>query len=711
MRGRTLKVVAYVFVLIVLSTAGAYLLRAGQQGNFSSSAPERQDWAAYGGGPLNDHYSPLTQINRENVNQLQVAWTFDTGEPGGLQSSPLVVDGVLYGITPTQKIFALDAATGALRWKFDSGIKGAQPDRGLAYWSDGESSRILVGVLNFVYALDATTGRPIPGFGEGGRVDLRKNLGREPAEEQSIFLTSPVVVYKDLFIAGGRYPETLPAPPGDIRGFDVRTGELRWSFHTIPHPGEFGYETWPADAWKTSGAANNWAGMSLDPVRGIVYVPTGSAAFDFYGGDRVGDDLFANSLIALDAETGKRIWHFQGVRHDIWDRDFPSAPALLAVRRDGKEIDAIAQTSKQGFVYLFDRATGAPLFPIESRKYPASTVPGEVAAAEQLLPVKPLPFARQFLTDKLLTERTAGVKKWAAERFAQLRSNGQFVPLSIGKDTVVFPGYDGGAEWGGPAIDRQTGIIYINSNEMAWTGALAENSGGNSPKAIYLSQCGVCHGEKMAGSPPAMPSLVGIGNRLSPPQIVATIKGGKGRMPGFPNLNDDQMYALLDYLLSGVSKELESSAPPLPGMKYRFTGYKKFLDPDGYPAIAPPWGTLNAIDLNTGEYVWKIPIGVYPELAAKGLTSTGSENYGGPVVTAGGILFIGATNYDKKFRAFDKATGKLLWETTLPFSGNATPATYAVHGRQYVVIAAGGGKDPKSPSGGVYVAYALRQAR
>ena len=516
-----------------------------------------------------------------------------------------------------------------------------------------------------------------------------------------------MVVYKDLFIAGGRYPETLPAAPGDIRGFDVRTGELRWSFHTIPHPGEFGYETWPADAWKTSGAANNWAGMSLDPVRGIVYAPTGSAAFDFYGGDRIGDDVFANSLLALDAETGKRVWHFQGVRHDIWDRDFPSAPALLAVRRDSKEVDAVAQTSKQGFVYLFDRATGAPLFPIESRKYPASTVPGEVAAAEQLLPTKPAPFARQLLTDKLLTERTAVVKRWAAERFAELRSEGQFVPLSIGKETVVFPGYDGGAEWGGPAIDRQTGIIYINSNEMAWTGALAENSGGNSPKAIYLSQCGVCHGEKRAGSPPAMPSLVGIGNRLSPRQIVATIKGGKGRMPGFPNLNDDRMYALLDYLLSGVSKELDNSGSPLPGMKYRFTGYKRFLDPDGYPAIAPPWGTLNAIDLNTGEYVWKIPLGVYPELATMGLTNTGSENYGGPVVTAGGILFIGATNYDKKFRAFDKATGKLLWETALPFSGNATPATYAVRGRQYVVIAAGGGKDPKSPSGGVYVAYAL----
>jgi quinoprotein glucose dehydrogenase len=711
MRGRTLKLGACVVAVIVLPTAGTHLLRARRQENARQSTPERQDWAAYGGGPLNDHYSPLAQINRENVNQLQVAWTFDTGEEGGLQSSPLIVDGVLYGITPTQKIFALDAATGAVRWKFDSGIKGTQPDRGLAYWSDGKSSRILVGVSNFVYALDTDTGKPIPSFGEGGRIDLRKKLGREPAGEQSVFLTSPVVVYKDLFIAGGRNPETLPAPPGDVRAFDVRTGELRWSFHTIPHPGEFGYETWPADAWKTSGAANNWAGMSLDPERGIVYVPTGSAAFDFYGGDRIGNDLFANSLLALDAQTGKRIWHFQGVHHDIWDRDFPSAPALLAVHRDGKAIDAVAQTSKQGFVYLFDRATGSPLFPIESRKYPASTVPGEVAATDQPLPTKPAPFARQRLTDKVLTERTPEMKKWAVEKYAQFRSEGQFIPLSVDKDTVVFPGFDGGAEWGGPAVDPQTSVIYINSNEMAWTGALGENKGGNSPEAIYLSQCGVCHGEKMAGSPPAIPSLVGIGERLSPKQIGSTIKSGKGRMPGFPNLNDEQMFALVEYLRSGVSKEVESSGPQLPGMNYRFTGYKKFLDPEGYPAVAPPWGTLNAIDLNTGEYVWKMPLGVYPELAAKGLTNTGSENYGGPVVTAGGVLFIGATNYDKKFRAFDKTNGKLLWETTLPFSGNATPATYAVHGRQYVVIAAGGGKDPKSPSGGVYVAFALPRAR
>jgi quinoprotein glucose dehydrogenase len=446
--------------------------------------------------------------------------------------------------------------------------------------------------------------------------------------------------------------------------------------------------------------------MTLDPRRGILYAPTGSAAFDFYGSDRIGDDLFANCLLALNADTGERIWHFQGVHHDIWDRDFPSHPSLLTVKRDGKEIDAVAQTSKQGFVYLFDRTNGKPLFPIESRKYPASTVPGEVAASEQSLPTRPAPFARQILTEDLLTIRTPEMHAWALKEFKKFRSEGQFIPFSVGRDTVIFPGYDGAAEWGGPAVDAETGIIYINSNEMAWTGALAPNTGENGPRGIYMSQCSVCHGEDMAGSPPAMPSLVGI-DRLSPMRIATTVKNGKGRMPSFPNLAEDQLFALIDFLISGENKELASSAPAPAAMKFRFTGYHKFLDPEGYPAIAPPWGTLNAINLNTGEYVWKIPLGEYPELASKGLKNTGSENYGGPIVTAGGLLFIGATDFDKKFRAFDKSTGELLWEATLPFSGNATPATYEVNGRQFVVIAAGGGKDPKSPSGGVYVAFAL----
>jgi quinoprotein glucose dehydrogenase len=700
------------FVLAVALAAGA------SQGGAASPVaklPEKKakhGWPVYGGTTENNHFSPLAQINRKNVKKLKVAWMFDTGEPGGLETSPIEVDGVLYGLTPTQKVFALNAATGELLWKFDSGIKGTQPDRGLAYWSDGKEHRIIVGVMNVVYALDAAAGKPIATFGEDGRIDLRKDLGLDPAA-QSIYMTSPAVIYKDLMIVGGREAETLPASPGDVRAYDVRSGKLRWTFHTIPHPGESGYDTWAKDAWKTSGAANNWAGMTVDVDRGIVYVPTGSAAFDFYGADRVGDDLFANCLIALKAETGERLWHFQGVRHDIWDRDFPAPPVLVTVDHEGKRVEAVAQTSKQGFVFLFDRTNGKPLFPIECRNYPPSDVPGEQAAPQQCLPTKPVPFARQSLTENLLSDRTPDMHQWALATFRSFRSEGQFVPFSVGKDTVIFPGFDGGAEWGGAAADPETGILYVNANDVAWTGALAENTEENSPKGVYMSQCAVCHGEKMAGSPPAMPSLVGLGDRMSSGDVAATIRNGKGRMPGFANLGDDQMFALLSYVMSGGGendkKELASAGPPLPAMKYHFTGYHKFLDPEGYPAVAPPWGTLSAINLNTGEYVWKIPLGEYPELAAKGLKNTGTENYGGPLVTAGGLVFIGATNFDKKFRAFDKSTGALLWETALPFSGNATPATYELKGRQFVVIAAGGGKDPKSKSGGVYVAFALKK--
>jgi len=769
-------------------------------------------WRVYNGGADGDHYSRLAQINRANVGGLKVAWSFDTGEQGGIQDNPLIVGRTLYAYTPTQKVVALDAATGKLKWKFDSGITGKQPARGMTYWTDGKEGRIFAGVMNFLYCLDVETGKPVGSFGESGRIDLRKGLDRGSGgdfEQQSIALTTPGIIYKDLIIVGGRNPETHPAPPGDVRAFDVRTGKMVWSFHTIPRPGEAGYKTWPADAWKTAGAANNWAGMTLDAERGVVYVPTGSAVFDFYGGDRVGNDLYADTLLALDAATGKRLWHFQGVHHDIWDRDFPSAPALFTLRRNGKTVDALAQTTKQGYLYLFDRVTGQPLFPIHEHAYPASSVPGEVASATQPAPDAPEPFARQRLTEEMLTTRTPEAHAWAVTQFRTFTSDGQFVPLGVGKQTVVFPGFDGGAEWGGPAIDPATDILYVNATEMAWTGGLVAAGHGGSPgEQVYQNQCAMCHGTDRTGAPPDFPSLVDVLSRLTVEKVTDNIRKGNGRMPSFPNIEDARLNALMDYLRTGgtgkagAGKELSSvpvqgmvaqtpadktsagvyqdrcaichgdhmegiapSFPMLIGVgnrltkaqivdmvqngkgqmppmadvqgadleallrymgvgdaartqaasseydqeKYIFTGYRKFLDPDGYPAIAPPWGTLNAIDLKTGKYVWKIPLGEYPDLARQGMKDTGSETYGGPIVTAGGVVFIGATVYDRKFRAFDSRTGKLLWETELPFAGVATPATYMIDGRQYVVIAASGGRDPKGPVGGAYVAFALPQ--
>jgi quinoprotein glucose dehydrogenase len=689
---------------VALVAAGASMLYAADK-----KPGAGRDWPAYGGTSEQVRYSTLRQIDRSNVGRLQVAWTFDTADGAGdPQTQPIVIDGVLYGITPRHKVVAVDGATGKQLWRFDSGIVSRGPNRGLTYWASGKDRRLFAAVQSYIYALDAATGRPIEGFGQSGRIDLREGLGRDP-EKQSIVLTSPGVIYRDLLIVGGRTPEALPGPPGNVRAFDVRTGKLVWSFHTIPHPGEFGYETWPKDAWTYSASANNWPGMAVDTKRGIVYVPTGSAASDFYGADRLGDDLFANTLLALDARTGKRLWHFQGVRHDIWDRDFPSPPTLVRVMHDGKKVDAVAQTTKQGWVYLFDRANGKPLFPIEYRGYPASEVPGEVAASTQPLPVKPAPYARQVLTEDMLTTRTPEAHQQALERFRTFRSAGQFVPLSVDKDTVIFPGFDGGAEWGGSAFDPETGLLYVNANDIAWFSHLAENHGGRSGRQIYLTNCAECHGDDLAGAPPQIPSLTNAGDRRGAKEIASIVAQGAGRMPAFPNLQQADVDALVNYLISGESKELAPEAGAAEA-KYRFTGYHKFLDSEGYPAVQPPWGTLNAINLNTGEYAWKIPLGEYPELAAKGMGNTGTENYGGPVVTAGGLVFIAATNFDRKFRAFDKATGKLLWETTLPLSGNATPATYEAGGRQYVVIYANGGKSkPGSQRGGYYVAFALPQ--
>jgi quinoprotein glucose dehydrogenase len=702
--------------LIILALLQILLVQLPASSKGKVPRNKHREWKTYGGGLDNIHYSTLDQITRNNVQKLEVAWTFDTGDAfqgSEMQCNPIVVNGVLFATTPKLRVIALGAATGKLLWSFNpdegSEVKRLRRNRGITYWEDGGEERIYFVAKEFLYALNARTGRLVSTFGVSGRVDLREGLNRDP-QGVTISATSPGVVYKDLLILGSIASEDLPSPPGDIRAYDVRTGKLRWSFHTIPHPGEFGYQTWPKDAWTYSGGANNWCGMSLDEQRGLLFVPTGSAAFDFYGANRLGDNLFANCLIALKAETGERVWHFQTVKHDVWDRDLPAPPSLVTVRRDGRSVDAVAQITKSGYIFLFERETGKPLFPIEHHRFAVSDVEGEVLSETQPLPIKPLPFSRQSLTEEMVTKRTPEAHEAVLSQFRRFRSAGQFTPPSL-EGTVIFPGFDGGGEWGGGSFDPETGLFYVNANEMPWILKLVPRpprKSRTSSRDLYLGSCASCHRGDLHGSPPEFPSLVGIGQKLTEVEIKAVIREGSGRMPGFVNLPTDSIEAISRYIISGQETDVETPTkdPLTHFLKYRHDGYNKFLDPEGYPAVQPPWGTLNAIDLNRGETVWKIPFGEFPELVKLGIRNTGSENYGGSVVTAGGILFIGATNHDKKFHAFDKSTGKLLWETTLPAAGNATPAVFEVEGRQFVVIAAGGGKWGL-PSGGTYVAFAL----
>ena len=674
-----------------------------------------RSWEVYG-GPGFMHYSTLDQINTENVHQLKVAWTFETGdafEGSELEANPLVVDSILYTTTPKLRVIALHGATGELLWSFDPfagrETRGKMRNRGVTYWSDGSDRRIFFTADQYLYALSLSDGTPVAEFGNGGRVDLREGLGRDPATI-NIRATSPGVIYEDLIIMGSAVSEGLPSAPGDIRAYDCRTGALRWTFHTIPRPGEPGYETWPRDAWRYTGGANNWAGMSLDRERGLVFAPTGSAAFDFYGSNRIGENLYANCLLALDAASGELVWYFQAVKHDVWDRDFPAPPSLVTVRNGRRLIDAVAQITKSGYVFVFDRDTGKPLFPIEYQTVPQSDVEGEELSNTQPFPALPPPFARQQFTEDLVTTRTQAAHDSVLRRLRTLRNGPQFTPPGT-EGTVIFPGFDGGGEWGGAAFDPETGILYVNSNEMAWILRLVERED-TGPRAtsreLYLNQCASCHRRDLQGTPPEFPALVDLTDQYTPQRMDSLLTHGSGRMPSFSHLSEQERDALVRYVLDRENRMVETfidlDSPY--DLRYTHDGYNKFLDPEGYPAVQPPWGTLNALNLDSGKYVWQIPLGEYPELAAQGMEDTGSENYGGPVVTAGGVLFIGATIYDRKFRAFDKLSGELLWETILPAAGTATPATYQINGRQFVVIAAGGGKWG-APSGGSYLAFAL----
>ena len=493
-------------------------LLAGQAGTVN--------WPTYSGSEDHSHYSTLSQITPANVARLQVAWTYETHDefPGSeMQANPIVVDGVLYATTPKLRVIALDAETGRELWSFDpSEGKGGTNrfrHRGVVVYQD----RVFFTHRNRLWALDKQTGKPIATFGANGRVDMREGLGR-PIEGVTVSASTPGVIFEDLLIMGSTVSESLPGSPGHIRAYDVHTGAMRWIFHTIPHPGEFGYETWPSEAWKISGGANAWAGLTVDPKLGIVFGATGSASFDFYGSNRHGNNLFANTVLALDARTGKRVWHFQGIHHDLWDLDFPAPPALVTVTRGGRQVDALAQITKTGHVWLFERKTGRPLFPIVERPVPQSTLAGERTSRTQPLPLKPPPYARQILTEEMLTTRTPAAHAAALATFRQYNSKGLFFPPSA-KGTIVFPGYDGGGEWGGPAYDPETGLLYVNSNEMAWLLKMVPRD----DHSLYKNACASCHRDDMKGTPPTIPSLVDIGKRKTREELVASIRDGGGK--------------------------------------------------------------------------------------------------------------------------------------------------------------------------------------
>jgi glucose dehydrogenase len=588
------------------------------------SALPAQQWPSYGGDPGGKKYSSLDQIHRGNVAKLQPAWSYDTGDfadgkppypyQSAFESTPLVVDGVLYVTTPFHRLIALEPETGKELWAYDSDFDRGRRlnlyvNRGAAYWRQGDKRRIFLGNQDgYVHSIDALTGKADPRFGNGGRINIEELALEGEDREGRYGLTSPVTPCRDTIVVGGWVSDGRPkGPAGDIRGFDPHTGKLKWTFHTVPRPGEYGHDTWEGDSWKERGGTNAWSIISADEENGLAFVPLTSASIDFYGGDRKGANLFSDSLVALDCETGERRWHFQTIHHDLWDWDLPSQPVLVEVVRNEKNVPAVVQVAKTGFIFVLNRLTGEPLFPIEERPVPPSPIPGEESWPTQPHPVKPPPVARQSITRADITNVTPESRAECLEMIQDAIVEGDvFRPIQE-KLTVMFPGTNGGPNWGGGSFDPDNHTLYVNSMDVGSFTQMVDTEGGD------------------------------------------------------------------------------------PAWRSRGTKWGRFWDSNKYPCQKPPWGHLTAVDLNSGEFRWRVVLGEYDELTAKGVAKTGASNLGGSVVTKGGLVFIAATN-DQRFRAFDKDSGEQLWEYRMEGSGHATPMTYlGKDGRQYVAIASGGG--------------------
>jgi quinoprotein glucose dehydrogenase len=704
-------------VLVIVAAAGPAIF--GQAGPDVSSNPA---WPVYRGDPGGSQYAPIAQIHAANVHTLKPVWEYHTGDAtprSNMHTNPIVVNGVMYLTTPSLKAVALDAATGREIWTFDPApLNDRQAvirlrNRGVAYWKGAEGERIFDFVRDRVYAIDAKTGEPIRTFGKGGYIDLRENLGVDPARV-GLEMTSPGSVYKNFLIVGSRVNESYDASPGDIRAYDTVTGQLKWSFHTIPRAGEFGHDTWKWVAGETYGGANAWGGVTIDERRGWVFAATGSATDDFYGAFRKGSNLFANSVVALDATTGERKWHYQTVHHDVWDYDNPPAPILVTLTTPAGPRDVVVQLTKMGFTFVLDRDTGESLFPVVERAVPKSTVPGEETWPTQPFPLVPPPLVRQQITEADLTNTSPAAREYALKEFRKYESGTLFTPPSL-RGNITQPGHLGGSEWHGGSFDPWVNVLFVNVNDAPTINKLVPVYGaGNNPltgvelgRQIYSRTCVTCHGANRQGAPPLTPSLLNL--TLSRQEIQTVIERGRNNMPAFGQLRPNEMNALIAFLTTPAPVVPGVPGVPGPPDRYLIETYTLFNDQDGIPAVAPPWGTLNAIDLVSGNLLWRTPLGEYPQLVAKGIRNTGSMNYGGAVATAGGVVFVAATP-DEKIRAFESHSGRLLWEYKLPAGGYATPSIYMINGKQYVVIAAGGGGKNATKSGDSIVAFALPEA-